>query len=224
MKVREWENEKACECSPHFHTFTPSRNFKRMYNHLSGKLVEKNPAYAIIECNGIGFYVNISLHTFTNLPDDERCRLFTYLQVTEDAHTLWGFSTDDERKLFRQLISVSGVGCNTARMMLSSMSPSEIHEAIATENLMKLKSIKGIGEKTAQRIIIDLKDKVKKDPLTGGMPGVTSNLKVRAEAISALTALGFSKPSVEKTIDSIARNSDNNLTVEALIKSALKTL
>ena len=134
-----------------------------MYNHLAGKLVEKNPAYAIIECNGIGFQINISLHTFSNIGNEELCRLYTHLQITEDAQTLWGFADEQERKLFRQLISVSGVGCNTARMMLSSMSPAEIHEAIAAENFLKLKSIKGIGEKTAQRIIIDLKDKVKKE-------------------------------------------------------------
>jgi Holliday junction DNA helicase RuvA len=193
-----------------------------MYNHLAGKLSEKNPAFAILECNGVGFHINISLHTFSNLGNEEFCKLYTHLQITEDAQTLWGFADEDERKLFRQLISVSGVGCNTARMMLSSMSPTEIQEAIMAENFVRLKSIKGIGEKTAQRIIIDLKDKVKKEGVF--MPGITSNLKVRAEAISALTSLGFSKPAVEKTIDSISRNSDSAITVEALIKSALKTL
>jgi holliday junction DNA helicase RuvA len=193
-----------------------------MYNHLAGKLTEKNPMYAIIECNGIGFHVNISLHTFSNIGGEEFCKLYTHQQITEDAQTLWGFADEEERKLFRQLISVSGVGCNTARMMLSSMSPAEIQEAIMTENFVKLKGIKGIGEKTAQRIIIDLKGKVKKEGVT--IAGVTSHLRVREEAISALTSLGFSKPSVEKTIDSLARGADASLTVEALIKSALKTL
>src|SRR4051794_24949440 len=117
-----------------------------MYNHLAGKLIEKNPAYAIIECNGIGFYVNISLHTFSNIRNEEYCKLYTHHQVTEDAQTLWGFADDEEKKLFRQLISVSGVGCNTARMMLSSMTPAEIQEAIVAENFVRLKGIKGIGE------------------------------------------------------------------------------
>src|ERR1700685_467898 len=128
-----------------------------MYNHLAGKLIEQNPAFAIMECNGVGFHINISLHTFSNIGDNEFCKLYTHLQITEDAQTLWGFADEDERRLFRQLISVSGVGCNTARMMLSSMSPAEIQEAIITENFVRLKGIKGIGEKTAQRIIIDLK-------------------------------------------------------------------
>jgi holliday junction DNA helicase RuvA len=193
-----------------------------MYNHLAGKLIEKNPAYVVIECGGIGFHINISLYTYSNLGDEEYCRLFTHLQITEDAQTLWGFADEDERRLFKQLISVSGVGCNTARMMLSSMSPVEIQDAIMHEDVSRLKSIKGIGEKTAQRILIDLKSKVKKEGVTMG--GLTSQLKVKQEAIAALTSLGFAKPSVEKVIDTLAKNNDSNVTVETLIKSALKTL
>src|SRR4030095_14382096 len=113
-----------------------------MFNHLHGRLVEKNPAYIILECAGVGYFVNISLHTYTKLPDKEECTIFVHLQITEDAHTLYGFADEEERRLFRALISVSGVGCNTARMMLSSMPPAEITESIVRENTARLKSIK----------------------------------------------------------------------------------
>src|SRR5437868_8000944 len=113
-----------------------------MYNHLCGKLIEKNPAYIIIECEGVGYFVNISMYTYSKIPDEEACKIFTFLQITEDAHTLWGFAEEDERKLFRNLISVSGIGCNTARMMLSSMNPAEIQECIVNEDARKLQAIK----------------------------------------------------------------------------------
>src|SRR5689334_7321158 len=125
-----------------------------MYNHLSGRLVEKNPAFIILECAGVGYFINISLNTYSQIPDREDCKILTFLQITEDAHTLFGFADEEERKLFRFLISVSGIGCNTARMMLSSMTPAEIQESIVNEDILKLKAIKGIGEKTAQRVIL----------------------------------------------------------------------
>jgi len=192
-----------------------------MYNHLSGRLVEKNPAYVIIECEGVGYFVNISLHTYSKLPDLEACKIFTFLQITEDAHTLYGFADEDERKLFRSLISVSGIGCNTARMMLSSMSPLEIQESIVNENVLKLKAIKGIGEKTALRAILELKGKLKKEGIT---PAVTSQLKVKNEAMSALLTLGFTKNAVDKTLDTILKSQAKELSVEEIIRQALKSL
>src|SRR5262245_20957657 len=119
-----------------------------MYNHLKGRLVEKNPAYVIMECGGVGYFVNISLNTYSRLPEKEECKIYIHLQITEDAHTLYGFAEEEERKLFRALISVSGIGCNTARVMLSAMQPSELTECIVSENSSRLKAIKGIGEKT----------------------------------------------------------------------------
>src|SRR6185295_16396494 len=134
-----------------------------MINHLSGKLVEKNPAYIVIECAGVGYHVNISLNTYSHIGDSEQCKIFTHLQINEDAHTLYGFADEDERRLFKLLISVSGVGANTARMMLSSMNPPEIQDCIVNEDARRLQAIKGIGEKTALRIILELKSKLKKD-------------------------------------------------------------
>ena len=131
-----------------------------MITHVQGKLVEKNPSFVIIDCNGIGYILRISLQTFSMLPNTENCMLFTHLSIKEDAHTLYGFFDKDERELFRLLISVSGVGPNTAQMILSSLTPHEIQQAIITENVSVLQGIKGIGGKTAQRIILDLKDKI----------------------------------------------------------------
>jgi Holliday junction DNA helicase RuvA len=192
-----------------------------MYNHLSGRLVEKNPAYVIIECGGVGYFVNISLHTYSKIPDKEACKIFTFLQITEDAHTLYGFADEEERKLFRSLISVSGIGCNTARMMLSSMNPAEIQECIVNEDAQKLKAIKGIGEKTALRAILELKNKLKKD---GIVPAVTSQLKVKNEAMSALLTLGFAKNSVDKALETILKSQSAELSVEEVIRQALKSL
>jgi len=192
-----------------------------MYNHLSGKLIEKTPAYIVIECAGVGYLVNISLHTFSRLPDKEACKIFTFLQITEDAHTLYGFADEEERKLFRNLISVSGVGCNTARMMLSSMNPAQIQECIVSEDAKKLQAIKGIGEKTALRLILELKSKFKKEGVT---PSVMSNLKVKDEAMNALMTLGFAKNAVDKTLDSILKSFGADITVEEMIRQALKSL
>lgn len=191
-----------------------------MYQYLKGKLIEKNPASVIVECNGVGYVAQISLHTFSQLSEDELCLVYVHQQITEDAHTLWGFATDDERRLFKILISVSGVGCNTARMMLSSMNPSEIEEYIASENVSRLKSIKGIGEKTAQRIVLELKSKVKKDAT---LNAPASELRIKDEAATALLTLGFSKPAIDKTLGQLLKQNATN-SVEELIREALKII
>lgn len=192
-----------------------------MLNHLSGKLVEKNPTYVIVECSGVGYYVNISLNTFSRIPEAEHIKIFTHLQITEDAHTLYGFADEDERRLFRMLITVSGIGCNTARMMLSSMNVTEIEVCIINEEAKKLQAIKGIGEKTAQRVILELKSKLKKE--SGSHLVQVSHLRVKDEAMAALMTLGFNKFAIEKTLDNILKNSPS-AKVEDLIKNALKAL
>ncbi len=191
-----------------------------MINHLHGRLVEKNPAYVIIECAGVGYFVNISLNTYSAIPDKEECKVFTHLQINEDAHTLFGFADEAERKLFRSLISVSGVGASTARMMLSSMNPAEILSCIVHGDVARLKTVKGIGEKTAQRMILELKDKLKKD---SPVKSVMSHLKVKDEAMSALLTLGFARHAVDKTVDNLLRDQPA-MTVEDLIRKALKTM
>lgn len=190
-----------------------------MINHLHGRLVEKNPAYLIIECSGVGYFVNISVNTFSALPDREELKILTHLQITEDAHTLYGFISEEERKIFRLLITVSGIGCNTARMMLSSMSVAEIEHCIVSENAKKLQGIKGIGEKTALRVILELKAKLKKETVSATIP----HLKIRDEAVAALLTLGFNKQAVDKALDQLIRT-EPALNVEDLIKNALKTL
>ena len=191
-----------------------------MINHLQGKLIEKNPASIIVECSGVGYYLNISLNTYSKISDGENVKILTHVQISEDAHTLYGFADDEERKLFRLLITVSGIGCNTARMMLSSMTVSEIETYILQDDATKLKSIKGIGEKTALRVILELKNKLRKE---GHMPMTNSPLRVKDEAISALITLGFTRNSVDKTLDTILKISPS-ASVEDLIKQALKAL
>ena len=192
-----------------------------MLNHLSGKLVEKNPTFIIVECSGVGYHVNISLNTFSKISEGEHIRILTHLQITEDAHTLYGFIDEDERRLFKMLITVSGIGCNTARMMLSSMNVAEIENCIILEEAKKLQAIKGIGEKTALRVILELKGKLKKD---GKSPiSMTSNLRVKEEAIAALVTLGFARNTVDRTLDNILKTSPS-VNVEDLIKNALKAL
>jgi len=194
-----------------------------MFSYIEGKLVEKTPTYAVIDCNGVGYDLNISLYTFTKIKDSDRCRLFTHLSIKEDAHTLYGFFDENERYLFRQLISVSGVGASTARMMLSSLTPEEISSAIKTANVLLLQSIKGIGTKTAQRIILDLKDKLGKNSGSGEILLAEHNTK-REEALSALITLGFNKSAVEKVLEKIIRSEPANITIEQIIKLALKNL
>ena len=194
-----------------------------MYEFINGELTEKNPTYAVIEANGIGYMLNISLHTYSRLKEGENCTLFTHLVVREDAMILYGFADAEERELFRQLISVSGVGPNTARMILSSIPPSEIAQAIAEGNAPLLQSIKGIGSKTAQRLIVDLKDKLSKDLIPyEKLPGGYNTKK--EEALSGLIILGFSKMMAEKALTKVIEKEGSALPVEQLIRHALKIL
>ena len=193
-----------------------------MITHIQGRLVEKTPAYVVIDCSGVGYLLHITLNTFSKLGSGENCKLYTHLAIREDAHTLYGFHDQLERQIFRLLISVSGVGANTARMILSSLNPKEVQEAVLNEDTTLLKSIKGIGSKSAQRIIVDLKDKIAKE--FGGVEISTlpSN-RNKEEALSALEVLGFSRNATEKVVSSLLRESPE-LPIEELIKTALKSL
>lgn len=195
-----------------------------MINHISGKLVEKTPTYAVVEAAGVGYVMQISLNTFTKLGDSEQCKLFTeQLYVRDDMPRFFGFADQAERSLFRQLVSVSGVGGTSALLMLSSLSAAEIQNAIATGNVALIKSVKGIGEKTAQRIIVDLKGKMGKEELSSEF-FAGSNNTLKEEALSALVMLGFNKIAAEKVLDKIIRTEGTGQTVEQLIKGALKNL
>lgn len=193
-----------------------------MIHHLRGKLVEKNPTHVIVECGGVGYFVNISLNTFSKLPEQENISLFTHLQVKEDSHTLFGFMEKSEREIFLLLLSVSGIGSSIARTMLSSMSPSQIRDAIANGDVPTIQAIKGIGAKTAQRVILDLRDKVLKvydiDELS-----LSANNTNKDEALSALEVLGFARKQAERVVDKVL-NQDTSLSVENIIKLALKNL
>jgi Holliday junction DNA helicase RuvA len=193
-----------------------------MINHIQGRLVEKNPTDVVIDCNGVGYFINISLHTFSQIPADENVKLFTHLQVREDAHILYGFSNTAEREIFRLLISVSGVGASTARTMLSSLSPDQVTEAIASGDVDTIQSVKGIGTKTAQRVLLDLKDKILKVYGLSGISAISSNTN-KNEALSALETLGFARKQAEKVCDTIVKN-DPQASVETIIKQALKNL
>lgn len=193
-----------------------------MFHHLKGKLVEKNPTYVVVECNGVGYFLNISLHTFSLLPIDENVMLYTHLQVKEDSHTLFGFSDKSEREIFRLLLSVSGIGASTARTMLSSLNPTQVRDAIASGDVATIQGIKGIGAKTAQRVILDLKDKILKvydiDEVS-----LQSNNTTKEEALSALEVLGYTRRQSEKVVERIL-SQNSSLSVEDIIKSALKNL
>ncbi|HET8752987.1 MAG TPA: Holliday junction branch migration protein RuvA [Salinimicrobium sp.] len=193
-----------------------------MIHHLKGQLVEKNPTNVVIDCNGVGYFVHISLHTFSQIPASESIRLYTHLQIKEDANTLFGFWEKSEREIFRLLISVSGVGASIARTMLSSMEPQQIMEAIASGDVATIQGIKGIGSKTAQRVILDLKDKILK---VFGMDDVSApqNNTNREEALSALETLGYTRKQSEKVMDKIVKEAPD-ATVESMIKRALKNL
>jgi len=193
-----------------------------MITHIEGKLVEKTPTHVIIDCNGIGYFINISLHTFSQIPDQEAIKIFTHLQVKEDSHTLYGFISASEREIFRLLISVSGIGANTARTMLSSLTPKQIREGIAVGDVALIQSVKGIGLKTAQRVIIDLKDKILKI-YDIDETSLTQNNTNKDEALSALEVLGFMKKQSERIVDKIV-GSAPDATVEFIIKEALKNL
>ena len=193
-----------------------------MITHIEGKLVEKTPTHVIIDCNGVGYFINISLHTFSQIPDQEAIKIFTHLQVKEDSHTLYGFISASEREIFRLLISVSGIGANTARTMLSSLTPKQIREGIAVGDVALIQSVKGIGLKTAQRVIIDLKDKILKI-YDIDETSLTQNNTNKDEALSALEVLGFMKKQSERIVDKIVGSSPD-ATVEFIIKEALKNL
>jgi Holliday junction DNA helicase RuvA len=193
-----------------------------MITHLQGKLVEKNPTDVVIDCNGVGYLVNISLHTYSLLPTTENIRLFTFLQVKEDAHTLYGFVEKQERELFKLLLSVSGIGASIARTMLSSLAPTQIIQAIASNDVATVQGIKGIGAKTAQRVILDLKDKVLKVYNLDDVSLTAYNTN-KEEALSALEVLGFNRKNAEKVIEKIIKEVPN-ASVEDLIKQALKNL
>ncbi|MCO6499139.1 MAG: Holliday junction branch migration protein RuvA [Vicingus serpentipes] len=193
-----------------------------MIAQIKGRLIEKTPTYVVIDCGGVGYELKISLNTYSHLGDDEHCLLFTHFVVREDAQLLYGFKEKSERELFRLLTSVSGIGPSTAMMILSSLSPSETKKAITSGDVNTLKSVKGIGAKSAERVIIDLRDKI---------PGIeisssnffTPNNTIKDEALSALMMLGFSKKPAEKALEKTIDSSDE-LTVEELIKRTLKNL
>lgn len=191
-----------------------------MIAHIKGKLVEKTPTYAVIECNGVGYHINIPLNTYSKIGAEENCKLFTHLVVREDAQLLYGFISSSEKRLFQLLISVSGVGPSTAIMVLSSGDASEIQEAILSGNVAWFKGVKGIGPKSAQRIIIDLKDKISKENIDIDISGNLDNT-IKEEALSALVMLGFNKSLAEKTITKILK-SNPEYGVEDVIKNALK--
>jgi len=200
-----------------------------MYAYIEGKITEANPAFAVIDVHGVGYFINISLFTYSHLELGKNYKLFTHLVVREDAQMLFGFSTDKERQLFRHLISVSGVGANTARLILSAYSPDEISSAIGSENVKLLESIKGIGAKSAQRIVIDLKDKLAKDGYILEEKYTLSHNTLFNDALTALTSLGFNRKQAEKALDKAftgikENNQESALTVEGLIREALKLL
>ena len=191
-----------------------------MIGHLNGRLIEKNPTDLVIECGGVGYEVKISLNTFSSIGDTEALKIFTKLIVREDAHLLYGFATKEEREMFVHLTSVSGIGPNTAMIMLSSLVPDEIAHAIQSEDVVTIQSIKGIGAKTAKRVILDLKDKMLK--MTFSTENIfNQNNTNRFDALTALLSLGFDKKAAEKAIDKIATGDES---VEQLIKGALKIL
>ncbi|MES2574549.1 MAG: Holliday junction branch migration protein RuvA [Bacteroidota bacterium] len=193
-----------------------------MIAHLQGKLVEKSPTHIVIDCGGVGYHVNISLHTYSLLPATDFIKLFTYLQIKEDSHTLFGFVEKSEREIFKLLLSVSGIGASIARTMLSSLEPKQVANAIASGDVSTIQSIKGIGSKTAQRVILDLKDKVLKLYDLDEVSMSQSNTN-RDEALSALEVLGFVRKASERVVEKIIKEAPDS-SVEYIIKQALKNL
>lgn len=193
-----------------------------MINHIQGRLMEKNPTGVVIDCHGVGYFLNISLHTFSQLSDSEKIFLYSHLIVKDDSHTLYGFATKAEREVFRLLITVSGVGASTARTMLSSLTPEQVVDAIATNDLRTIQSVKGIGQKTSQRLVLDLKDKILKAYDISSISNVENNSN-KIEALSALETLGFLRKKAEKVCDAIVKENPQ-ASVEMIIKLALKRL
>jgi Holliday junction DNA helicase RuvA len=196
-----------------------------MFAYIEGKISELTPTYVIVDCGGVGYIIHISLHTYAAIKDSQHAKILTHHIVREDAHLLHGFSTESERKLFLHLISVSGVGANTARVMQSSMSPQELTEAILSGNSNKIQSVKGIGVKTAQRVIVDLRDKIAKEDWSSALASskISSTGTNKDEALSALVMLGFNRALAEKALQSIEKINPN-LSAELLIKEALRML
>jgi Holliday junction DNA helicase RuvA len=193
-----------------------------MIDYIIGKVTELNPAIVVVECNGIGYSINISLNTYAALDKAVSCKILVHEAIREDAHLLYGFYEADERDLFRQLITVSGVGTSTARIMLSSLKPSDLRQAISEGDVNLLKSVKGIGLKTAQRIIVDLKDKVGKHSGSGEIIAFSDNT-AREESLSALVMLGFARNSAAKVVDNLLKE-NRTLPVEEIVRKALKLL
>lgn len=193
-----------------------------MIDYITGRVTELNPAYAVVECNGIGYSINISLNTYAVLERADSCKILIHESIREDAHILYGFADADERDLFRHLISVSGVGAGTARMVLSSMKPSDLRQAITEGDVNIIKAVKGIGLKTAQRIIVDLKDKTGKHTGSGEIIAFSDNT-AREEALSALVMLGFARNSAGKAVDNLLKE-EKSLPVEEIVRRALKLL
>jgi len=191
-----------------------------MIARIEGKIIEKNPAYTIIDCNGIGYKVHVSLHTYSQLPDSGMCVLHIQQIIREDAHLLYGFFQKSEKEMFNMLISVSGVGASSANLILSAMDPGEIQEAIVNGDVGSLKGVKGIGNKTAERIIVDLRDKLSKEDL----PSISSGLgnSLRDEALSALLMLGYNKALAEKSLSKVMKDNNDQASVELLVKAVLK--
>ena len=194
-----------------------------MITHLEGKLVEKNPTNVVIDCHGVGYFVNISLNTYSALGSTDNVRLYTYLQIKEDAHTLYGFANKAEREVFVLLISVSGVGASTARTMLSALTAAQVRSAIINGDVATIQSVKGIGAKTAQRVVLDLKDKMLKLQDLADEPNTTIHSN-KEEALAALEVLGFVRKQAEKVLDKVLRTANNELSVEELIKEGLNQL
>ncbi len=192
-----------------------------MYEYISGKVVQKEPTFAVIDANGIGYHLRISLQTYSLLPENQAFKLYTYLHIKEDAHTLYGFADLEERKMFLLLLSVQGVGTNTALVMLSSLSLAELKEGILYEKVNIIKGVKGIGLKTAQKIILELKDKIGKTLSSVPLNHTFSTVSVAEEALLALTTLGIARNVAEKSVEQILKKSQNPLTVEEIIKLAL---
>ncbi|QHS60677.1 Holliday junction branch migration protein RuvA [Chitinophaga agri] len=195
-----------------------------MIAYLNGKLSYKSPAMVHIDVQGVGYEVQISLNTYSRIQGQESCKLLTYLHIKEDAHTLYGFADDAERQMFLLLISVSGIGANTARMMLSSLQPEDIQRAIAMENEKMLESIKGIGAKTAKRVILELKDKIGKQKIIGNQISVTPNNTIQEDALNALVTLGIARNVAETAINKVLKAEPLLQDLEGLIKKALKGL
>ena len=195
-----------------------------MINYLKGEITFKNPTFIIIEVSGIGYRVNISLYTYAQIEKLERVKILTHLLIKEDSHTLFGFADDTERNLFIHLLSVSGIGPNTAQILLSSMQPDEVRAAIIGEDVATFNRVKGIGPKTAKRIILDLKDKMLKEGGEETLSFTPKDNTIRNEALSGLVALGFQRTQVQKVLNKILREKPSVASVEDLVKLALKQL